>query len=157
LEVVRHDQVRVQAELQAGDVDPGGRQLVHLLQQHCRIHDDAVGDHRGDVRIQDPAGNEVELEQPPLGDDRVARVVPALITDHEIHPVGEVVDRLALALVTPLGPEYDRGRHGTLSLRDGAQALAGPIRANGSEVAVAGTVCAHGEGADVAHRRTPAN
>src|SRR5207247_5760236 len=114
-----HDQVRVQAELQSRDVDPGRGQLVHLVQQDGRVHHDAVGDHRGDVRVEDAAGDEVELEQPPLGDDRVARIVPALIADHEVHPVGEVVDRLALALVTPLGPEYDGGRHGALSLRDG--------------------------------------
>ena len=66
-----------------------------------------------------PRRDELELEQPPLGDDRVARVVAALVADDEVHPVGEVVDRLALALVPPLGPEHDGGWHGDLSLRDG--------------------------------------
>src|SRR5439155_2199916 len=78
------------------------------------------GDHRRDVGVQDAARNEVELEQPTLGDDRVARVVASLVADHHVHPIGEVVDRFALALVTPLGPEYDGGRHGVFSLRDTA-------------------------------------
>ena len=38
-------------------------------------------------------------------------LLPALIADDEVHPVREVVDGLALALVPPLGPEHDRGRH----------------------------------------------
>ena len=100
---------------------PACGQVVHLGQEHLGIDDDAIGDHGRDVGIQDAARDEVELEQPTLGDDGVARVVPALIADHDIHPVGEVVDRLALALVTPLGPEYDGGRHGDLSLRDGPE------------------------------------
>ena len=91
---------------------PGLADLVHLLQQVPRIHHDAVGDHRGDVRVQDAGGDQLELQQPALGDDGVARVVAALVADHEVHPVREVVDRLALALVSPLGPEHDGGRHG---------------------------------------------
>ena len=66
--------------------------------------------------VQDARWDELELQQPALGDHRVARVVPALIADDEIHPIGEVVDRLALALVPPLGPEHDRGRHVGLSV-----------------------------------------
>ncbi len=69
------------------------------------------GDHRRDVRIEDAGGDQLELEEAALGDHRVAGVVPALIADHEVHPVREVVDGLALALVPPLGPEHDRGRH----------------------------------------------
>ena len=84
---------------------------VHLSEQHSRVDHDAVGDHRGEVRIQDARGDQLELERVALGDDRVAGVVPALVADHEVHPVGEVVGRLALALVPPLGPDDDRGRH----------------------------------------------
>ena len=76
-----------------------------------RVDDHAVGDHRRDVRIEDARGDELELQQPALGDHGVARVVPALIADHVVHAIGEVVDRLALALVPPLGAEHDRGRH----------------------------------------------
>ena len=50
--------------------------------------------------------DQLELEEAPLGDHRVAGVVPALVADHEVHPVREVVDGLALALVPPLRPEH---------------------------------------------------
>src|SRR5687767_5768025 len=43
----------------------------------------------------------------PLDDQRVAGVVPALEADHRRHVVGQPVDDLALALVTPLGADDD--------------------------------------------------
>ena len=117
LQVVRHDQVRVAGHDQARHVDAERAELGHLLDQMPRVDDDAAGDHRRDVVVQDARGDELELQQAPLGDDRVARVVSALVADDEVHPVGEVVHRLALALVSPLGPEHDRGRHGVAQSR----------------------------------------
>jgi hypothetical protein len=76
-QVVGHDQVRVQASRSAETSTPAAREIVQLAEQHRWIDDDAVGDHVRDVGIQDARGHEVELEQPTLGDDRVARVVPA--------------------------------------------------------------------------------
>ena len=112
LQVVRHDQVGVAGHDQARDVDAQRAELGHLFDQMARVHDHAAGDHGRDVVIEDARRDELELQQAPLGDHRVARVVAALIADDEVHPVGEVVDRLALALVPPLGPEHDRGWHG---------------------------------------------
>ena len=111
LEVVGHDHVRVAAHDEARDVDPGLAHLVHLLHQVARIDDHAVGDHRRDVGVEDARGDQLQLQQSTLGDHRVARVVAALVADHVVHAIGEVVDRLALALVSPLGAEHDRGRH----------------------------------------------
>ena len=121
LEVVRHDHVAVARYDQLGRVDADGLEPVKLVQQHAGIDDHAVGDHRRDVRVQDPRGDQLELERVPLGEDRVAGVVPALVPDDQVHPVGEVVRRLALALVPPLGPDDDGGRHGvSLSTTSGA-------------------------------------
>jgi hypothetical protein len=43
--------------------------------------------------------------------DRMACVVPALITCHQMGALGQDIDNLALALVTPLGSDYNRCRH----------------------------------------------
>jgi hypothetical protein len=117
LEVVRHDQVRVQRQPETADVEAGRGELIQLAEQHRRVDDDAVRDHVGDVREQHARRHEVELELAALGDDRVAGVVTALVPDHEVHPVRQVVDRLALAFITPLGAEHDRGGHRGLDSR----------------------------------------
>ena len=42
-----------------------------------------------------------------IDDQGMARIVPPLETYHGIGRFGQQVDHLALALVTPLGPQYD--------------------------------------------------
>jgi hypothetical protein len=111
LEVPRHDQVRVPRDRQPRRVDAEAGQRVDLLEEDARVDHDAVGNHRGDVRIQDPRGDQVEPKDLPLRDHRVPGVVAALVPDDEVHPVGQVVDDLALALVAPLRTEDDGGRH----------------------------------------------
>ena len=80
------------------------------------VDDHPVRDHRRDVRVQDAGRDQLQLEQPALGDHGVAGVVAALVPNDEVHPVGEVVDGLALALIPPLGPEHDGGRHEAVSV-----------------------------------------
>jgi hypothetical protein len=119
--VIGHDHVAVSRDDQLGRVDADGLEPVQLVQQDARVDDHAVGDHRRDVGIQDPRGDQLELERVPLGEDRVAGVVPPLVPDDQVHPVCEEVRRLALALVPPLGPDDDGGRHGvSLSATSGA-------------------------------------
>ena len=64
-------------------------------------------------RGQDAAGQQVGGELLPVDHDGVAGVVPAAGADAEVDRVlgGEQVGRLALALVTPLGSEYDDRGH----------------------------------------------
>ena len=109
--VVGHDQVRVRRDPQVGDADPGAFQPVDLAQQHARIDDDAVADHAGLVGVEDPRRDQVELELLTVADDRVARVVAALEADDRGSPLGEQIRDLALALVAPLGADYDHARH----------------------------------------------
>src|SRR5690606_24576223 len=119
LAVVRHDQVGVAADLELGHVEALGDEVVELGEQHPRVHDHAVADHRGDVRVHHAAGDQVQLEDPVADDDRVAGVVAALVADHVVDLVGEQVGGLALALVPPLGADEDDARHaaGYLSIR----------------------------------------
>jgi hypothetical protein len=51
------------------------------------------------------------LQIPELVLDGMTGVVAALIAGHDIGPLGEEVDHLALALVAPLGANDHRDRH----------------------------------------------
>ena len=77
----------------------------------ARVEDDAVADHADLVRVEDPGGDQVELELLAVADDRVAGVVAALEADDHVGAVGEQVDDLPLPLVAPLGSDYDQAWH----------------------------------------------
>ena len=115
--VVRHDQVRVGADAQAGEVDPLGAQLVQLAGQHLRVDHDAVADRAQLAGIQDPGRDQVELPRHAVAHDGVSRVVAALEADHQIRLLREEIDDLALALVAPLGAhDHDAGHSRGISL-----------------------------------------
>ena len=105
--VVGHDQVRVGRDLQVADVDAAPAQAVDLLEQDLRVEDDAVADHADLVGMEDARGDQVELELLAAADDRVAGVVAALEADDHVGLVGEQIGDLPLALVAPLGADYD--------------------------------------------------
>ena len=86
-------------------------EVVDLAQQHPRVDDDAVADHAGLVLVEDSRGDQVELELLAVADDRVAGVVAALEAHDRGSPLGEQVDDLPLALVAPLGADYDHAWH----------------------------------------------
>ena len=109
--VVRHDQVRVGADLQAGEVDALGAQVVELVGQDLRVDHDAVADRARLAGVEDPGRDQVELPLHAVADDRVAGVVAALEADHEVRVLGEQVGDLALALVAPLGADDDDAGH----------------------------------------------
>ena len=109
--VVGHDQVRVGRDPQVADADARPFQAVDLTQQHPRVDDHAVADHAGLLRVQDPGGDQVELELLTVADDRVAGVVAALEADDHLSVLGEQIGDLPLALIAPLGSDYDHARH----------------------------------------------
>src|SRR6202000_943540 len=86
-------------------------QAIDLAQQHPWVDDDAVADHAGLVGVEDPRRDQVELELLAVADDRVAGVVAALVADDRCSPLGEQIRDLALALVAPLGADYDHAWH----------------------------------------------
>ena len=126
--VVRHDQVRVGADPQAGEVDPLRAQVVELVGEHLRVDHDAVADRAVLARVEDPGRDQVELPLDVVADDRVAGVVAALEADHEIRVLGEQIDDLALALVAPLGADDHDAGHSAWSLRGEAPPAAGAAR-----------------------------
>ena len=109
--VVAHDHVRALADDQVVGLQAALAQLLDLLQDHTRIDHHAVADDARDLRVEDSAGQQLELELAVLGDHGVAGVVAALWADHEVGLLGQVVDDLALALVAPL-PADDDDHHG---------------------------------------------
>ena len=105
--------MRVRGDMEAADVDPAPSQTLDLLEQHLRVDHDSVADRAGETRVQDPGGDQVELEFLAVAHDRVAGVVAALEADHEVGLLGEQVDDLALTLVAPLGAHDDYSWHRT--------------------------------------------
>jgi hypothetical protein len=106
-QVVRHDQVRVGADLQAAHVDPAGLEAVDLAGEHLRVDDDAVADDAALALVEDAAGDQVQGELLAVAHDRMAGVVAALEADDGVGSLGKEIDDLPLALVTPLGADHD--------------------------------------------------
>ena len=110
-DVVRHDHVRAAADPDARDVDAALGEHVELGDQREGVHDDAVADHRGHVRVEHARRRQAELEHLVAANHGMAGVVAALVAHDHRGPLGQEVGRLALALVAPLEPHDDRGGH----------------------------------------------
>ena len=104
--VVRQDQMRP-----VGNEDPPprvhalGGEPVELREESLRVEHDPVADDATGPVVQDTRGNLVQDELGISDADGVAGVGSALVADHEIRPLGEHVDQLALAFVAPLGAD----------------------------------------------------
>ena len=81
------------------------------------IEGHAAGDDAGDVVAENAAGNEGELPGLAVGDDGVAGVGAALITDDDLVVFREDVDELAFGFVTPLQTDNACAGHGKRSSR----------------------------------------
>jgi hypothetical protein len=112
---------RVARHAQPARVDAAALEHVELGEEHRGVDDDAVRDHRHDPRVEHPARRELELEHLAVDDERVPRIVPALVADDERGLLGEVVGELPLRLVAPLGPDDHCAGHRRAS-RAGVQA-----------------------------------
>ena len=81
LAVVGQDDVRLFTDEQpAVDADAGAAQLVDLGKQRLRVDDHAVADDAGDAGVENAGRNQVENELRALDENRVSRVVAALVT-----------------------------------------------------------------------------
>ena len=63
------------------------------------------------MRVEHAAGDELQGVTLTAHDDRVAGVVTTLVAHHVGVLLGEQIDDLRLALVTPLGADDDGDRH----------------------------------------------
>ncbi len=105
------DQVCVARHLETRARDATALERVELVEEGRHVDDDTVRDHRGDVVVQNARRDQLQRVPLAVDDDRVPRVVPALVA----HDVGvflrQQVDDLGFALVTPLGSDDDGDRH----------------------------------------------
>src|SRR5207245_8843747 len=115
--VVGQDDVRPVAQPQIIlDAHPGSPQVADLLEERGGIHDDAVADHAQNLLAQDARRDVMQGEAPFSGADGVAGVRSSAIPRHDIDPLGQEVNDLALPLVPPLRAKHDEAGH-ALSLR----------------------------------------
>ena len=91
---------------------PFAVQHRELVEEHRRVHHDAVADDGHDPRVQDAARDELQLEDLAVDHQRVPGVVAALVADAQRGLFREVVGEAALAFVAPLGTDDHRARHG---------------------------------------------
>lgn len=99
------------AEHQIVDADVPRDERLDLLEDRGRIEHHAGRDHIHHVRIQNPAGNVVQLVGLIAHHHRVPGVRPALVADHDLILRREQIDQLPLGFVAPLQPDYARTRH----------------------------------------------
>jgi len=109
--VVGHDEVCVAADEESACGDVIGLKAVDLLEKHLGIDDAAIADHGRDVRVHDPAGDQMQLERAAGVHDRVPRVVATLVPHDIVEVVRDQVGDLALAFVAPLSAEKNDTGH----------------------------------------------
>ena len=110
--VVGGDDVGVGADEEAGGVLAAGGDLSDLVEEDLQVDDDAVTDDGGDPGGEHTGRQEVEGELLAVDDDGVSGVVAAVELHDVVDVLTELVSRLALSLVSPLGPDDDNGWHG---------------------------------------------
>ena len=108
--MARHPQLRTghAARFERGD----------LGEQRRQVDDDAVGDHRDHVLVQDPARDQLQRVALAVDDHRVAGVVAALVAHHIGVFLGQEVDDLGFALIAPLGSDDDGDGHARSLIAD---------------------------------------
>ncbi len=106
--VMRQDERARFADLEPRrHVDARGLEHVDFLEQRGRREHDAIADVAGDLVAQDARRYEVEHRLAPADDQRVAGIVTALEANDTLRMIGQPVDDLAFAFVTPLGADDD--------------------------------------------------
>ena len=84
---------------------------VELVHQRYQIHDGPRPDKVDRVGIEDPGGDQMELELAAIVDDRMPGVVAALEPDDQVRVLCQDVGDLSLTLVAPLRADDGRDGH----------------------------------------------
>ena len=106
-DVMRHDDRAGFGNLQAvAHRHAGLLQHVHFFHQRPGRHHHAVADVAFHLVAQDAGRNQVQHRFGAIDHQRVAGVVAALKAHHALGMIGEPVDDLALAFISPLGADY---------------------------------------------------
>ena len=82
-------------------------QHFDLLQQGLRRQHDAIADQAQHAFAQHARGNQVQYRGLAVDDQGMAGIVATLKAHHGLGAVGQQIDDLALAFITPLGTDYD--------------------------------------------------
>ena len=107
-DVIGQDQRTRRRDAQVvADIDALFFELLDFLHQRVRRYGDAVADETLHVGPQDARRNEVQHGSLALDDEGMSGVVSALKTHCRRRLLGQAIDDLALALVSPLGAEHD--------------------------------------------------
>ena len=112
--------------LAVGAIDAAGFQAVNLLEEHFRIHDHAVADHRGGVGADDTGRQQVQGIRLIADHHSMARVVAAVEAGDVIDLGADQIRSLAFTLVAPLSTDKNNSRHVVAPpcVRDSALSLA---------------------------------
>ena len=108
-----HDEVRAAADRDAVGAggDPLGLEVARLLEEGGRRDDQPVPDDAERPGVEDARGDEMKDDLPAADPDRVAGVMPALVSGDDVEGRCQQVDDLALAFVSPLGSENEQIGH----------------------------------------------
>ena len=87
---------------------------VDLLEECRQVDDDTIADHRDDVVVENSTRDQLQRILLVTDDDRVTGVVSALVPNDVVVGLGEKVDDLGFALITPLRTYDDCDGHQTL-------------------------------------------
>ena len=90
---------------------PAACEGIDLAEQRRGVDHQPVADHGFLSGTQDAARNQLEDEFFFADEDRVARIVSALIARDDIEPFGEEIDDFAFTLIAPLRAEDDYVSH----------------------------------------------
>ncbi|MNQ96562.1 hypothetical protein D3C85_1121720 [compost metagenome] len=91
----------------AGDIHAGGFQLVDFLEQRLRRQHHTVADEALDACTQNARRDQAQHGLFAIHNQSMTSVVTTLEADNTASMVCQPVNNLALALVTPLGADYD--------------------------------------------------
>ena len=110
--MIRHGDDRPVTDLQIlrRDRNPLCAQFVRLLRKMFDVDDHPVAEHVDNTLAQNARRKKIENKFPPLVDDGMPRIVPALIAADDVVVFGQKIDHSALAFVTPVDPT-DRSKH----------------------------------------------
>ena len=99
------------AQIVRADRDALLLELGDFLEKGLRIEHHAVADHRELRGPEHAGGQQRQLVGLAIDDQRMARIVAALESHHDVGLLRQPVDDLALSLVAPLGADDDNIGH----------------------------------------------
>ena len=89
-------------QIVGSDGHPGSPELIHFIQQILAIKRNAITQNVHNTLTENAGGEQVQSKGPLVIYDRVTGVAAALITDHDVIVIGEIIYHAALALVAPV-------------------------------------------------------